>query len=155
MTVLIVYATNSSGTEQAAHIVRDVLSAAGHPVEMKRAYHADPGELSNYDLVVLGSCTWDNWVDGKRVEGQLQEHMQQFADQLNGMSFPGRRFAVFALGDSSYSRFCGAADILEELVSAISGAKVGETLRVDGFFFDPERNRQLVADWARSVAKAA
>jgi flavodoxin I len=154
VTALIVYATNSSGTEQAARIARDVLVDAGHTVNLKRAYHADPEEMGNYDLVVLGSNTWDNWVEGKRLEGQLQEHMRAFIERIPSGSLAGRRIAVFGLGDSSYNRICGAADLLEELVAKLGAVKVGDTLRVDGFFFNPERNRKRVADWTRSLARA-
>jgi flavodoxin I len=149
--VLVVYATNSSGTQEAAHLVRDTLTGEGHTVDCRRVYHVHPTELGSFDLVVLGSCTWDNMVEGKRVEGQLQQHMQQFADQLTDGQYAGSRFAVFGLGDSSYNRFCAAADHLEKLVGRIGGAQVGETLRIDGYFFNPERNRAAVANWARAL----
>lgn len=135
--------------------MRDVLVDAGHTVDCRRVYHVEPNELGNCDLVVLGSNTWDNWVSGRRTEGQLQEHMRAFVERIPSGALAERRVAVFSLGDSSYNRFCGAADILEELVTKLGAVKVGDTLRVDGFFSDPVRNRRRMADWTRSLATAA
>ena len=154
MKVLIVFATNSSGTFEASKIVRDVFVANGHTVRLKRAMHARGDDLQAADVVVLGSCTWMGASPtGKPIEGQLQEHMEAFVAKLKGTMFPGKRFAVFGLGDSSYTYFARAADHLERFVKQAKGEKVGPSLKIDGFFFDLDQNLKKVETWATAVER--
>ncbi len=156
MTTLIVYATNSSGTMLAAELASRVLQAANHTVTLKRANAVDPGDFKLYDLVVLGSCTWGLVINGQWMQGQLQNHMYDLQQKLvtEQHIFPGKKFAVFALGDSSYTHFCAAADHLQGLVNDLGGELIAEPLRIDGWFFRPKQNEKLLTDWAGSVAAA-
>lgn len=154
MTTLIVYATNSSGTMLASELVRDVLKQHGHTVTLKRAGAVEPKEFNNYDFIVLGSCTWGLVIDDQWTQGQLQNHMYDLQQKLikEQRIFPGKKFAVFALGDSSYTHFCAAADHLQDLVNDVGGELISEPLRIDGWFFHPEQNEKMLIDWANSVA---
>jgi len=155
MNIRLIYATNSGGSQEAGKIISDVLTSAGHVVTLKRANEASAEDLATPDVVILGSCTWERLDEKKQLlEGQLQEHMFAFAQSLAGKTFPQQRFAVYGLGDSSYTIFCGAADRLEELVASVQGQQVGPTLRVDGFFFHLDENQQKVRAWAEGLGKA-
>jgi len=155
MTVLIVYGTNSSGTETVSHVVADQLKKAGHEVRVVHAPDATATMLPEYDVVLLGSCTWDGIFDGKtRLEGQLQEHMQHFVDGAKGIRLDSRPFAIFALGDSSYQEFCAAADHLEKFVQEVGGKLIVPSLRIDGYYFNEDKNNQAVEGWTQSVIKA-
>ncbi len=151
MTILLVYATNSSGTYNASQMLAEVLTAAGHVVTIHRANHVEPQDLTAYDLVILASCTWEKFVDGKKLEGQLQEHMEQLAVKCQGFRCDHQRFAVFGLGDSSYQYFCGAVDYLEKLVKNVGGDLIVPSLRIDGYFFDRENNDKAVTAWAKDI----
>ncbi|MBI3572584.1 MAG: flavodoxin family protein [Candidatus Kerfeldbacteria bacterium] len=152
MHVLIVYATNSSGTRQAAEIAADVLEKKGHTVTVQRAQDTEAEHISAADFVVLGSCTWEKIMpDGKRSEGELQQYMDDLKQRLKDQKFPGKRFAVFGLGDSSYSDFCAAAPMMEFMIHAWGGTLKAPTLKIDGFFFHLPENRQRVKDWADHV----
>lgn len=151
MNVIIVYATNSSGTYQAASLIREILESNDHAVKFQHARDTAPKDLSGYDLIILGSCTWERLEQGHRLEGQLQQHMHELASQLHSHPLPGQAFAVFALGDQSYTDFCQAADRLEDVVADVGGTKVAETLRVDRWFFNLERNRLQVREWAKGL----
>lgn len=157
MKTLIVYGTNSGGTFRASELIRDVLVDQGHTVTLQPAKTTDPNDLGTFDLVILGSCTWDYFKGQERREGWPQEHMVELQDKLLQANkiFPGHRFAVFGLGDSSYTVFCGAVDHLIQLVNDLGGELIGEPLRIDGFFFHPEENEQRLRDWATTVAAAA
>lgn len=152
MKTLIVYATNSGGTQIVAEMIGQVLSQAGQTVAVKRASEPDAAELAGYDLVVLGSCTWERFEGNKHLDGQLQEHMYALVQQLTGRKLPGQAFAVFGLGDSGFSHFCAATEHLEKFVDDLGGRLVGPTLQIDSFFFNPDVNRQRVRDWATSLA---
>ncbi len=154
MHITIIYATNSGGAEQAARQLSEYFRRQGHAVTLKRASEAQANDLQRGDLVILGSCTWMGQVGERVEEGQLQEHMQALLDQATKKRYPGQRFAVFGLGDSSYTNFCAAADHLERFVQASGGRQVGSTLRFDGFFFDLDRSRERVNGWARELQDA-
>lgn len=156
MTTVVIYATNSSGTRLAAELVGHVMQNLGHTVTLKRANAVAPAELKKADLVILGSCTWERFENKQRLEGQLQQHMYELQQKLYDQKvlLPGRKFAVFALGDSGYTDFAAAADHLVRLVNDLGGEVVGEPLRIDGWFFHPERNEKLLTTWAESVAAA-
>lgn len=154
MNVLIVFGTNSSGTFEASKLVRVVFEEKGHRVTLKRANRANPEDVAKSDAVVLGSCTWELVTpEGKRIDGQLQQHMLEFSEKLKSKKFSGKRFAVFGLGDAAYTHFAMAADHLERLVKSVRGQQVGPTLKIDGFFFDLDGNSKKVMDWAESVAR--
>lgn len=152
MNILITYATNSSGSQQVADIVADVLKQSGHTVTTKRAYEPGADDIGSYDFVVLGSCTWERFEEKKRLDGQLQQHMFELVGKMHDQSFPKKPFAVFGLGDSTYTHFCAAADHLEKFVSDMGGTLVAPTMRIDGFFFKLEEHRQQAEDWAKKIA---
>lgn len=157
MTTLIVYATNSSGTRLAAELAGQILQRKGHVVTLERADAVAPKELKKFDLVVLGSCTWERFEGKQKLEGQLQQHMYQLQQKLYDQKIllPGWKFAIFALGDSSYTKFAGAADHLAQLVQDIGGEIVGQPLKINGWFFHPEQNEKLLTVWTEKVAASA
>lgn len=141
MKLLLLYATNSGGTEMAAQIVVQQLSA--HTVDMKRVIEANPDELSGYDAIILGSPSWD--FDGK--EGQPHDDFWEFKKKMEGKSFEGKKFAIFGLGDSSYKIFTGAVDELERWVADWKGTKIVDSLRMDKFYYKQAENMQLIEQW--------
>lgn len=154
MNIFLVYGTNSSGTAVVAQTVAESLRAKGHTVTVQHARDTQPSELaSECDVLLLGSCTWERFTpEGKRLEGQLQQHMY---DLIERSTVPAqRRCAIFALGDASYTDFCAAADHLEAAVERWGGKLIIPTLRLDAYFFDLKNNRRKVDDWAKSLVNA-
>lgn len=154
MNILIAYATNSGSTKEAARVAQEVFEAAGHSVVLKRANAVNPSEFSSYGLIVFASCTWELITPTRRFEGQLHAHFIALRDKLKGKEFPESRFAVLGVGDSTYTNFCIAANHLVALVRQLKGTQVGETLRLDKFFFHLPENRRIVKTWARSIVTA-
>ncbi|WP_152205467.1 flavodoxin [Marinobacter changyiensis] len=67
---------------------------------------------------------------------------------------PGRAFGVIVLGDSSYGdTFCGAGDLMEEVLLEMGGHKVGETLRIDALETTEPADEALpwVRNWIRQL----
>lgn len=153
MKILLIYATNSSGTFQVTEIIRQGLEQAGHRVTVRHARDTKIGDLKKFPVVILGSCTWELFIDGKRFEGQLQEHMHALVHSTNGQTFPKTQFALFALGDRSYTEFCHAADLLEAFVHDVQGQSIGPTLRIDSWFFNINQNRANVQDWTTNLTQ--
>ncbi len=152
MKTLLVYATNSSGTFQASQVIRERLEQAGHAVTLRAAQETQPADLKKFPVVILGSCTWELFVDGQRLEGQLQEKMHALVHSAHDLKLPKTTFAVFGLGDRSYTDFCQAADLLEAFVHDIGAKCIVPTLRIDSWFFEIHRNRQAAAEWAEQLA---
>ena len=142
------YATNSGGTFMASEMVQSTLSKHNHTVTVKQVHETMPDEFANYDLVVLGSPSWD--YEG--AEGQPHEDYRPFMEKATGKIFANKPFAIFGLGDRSYTIFTGAVNHLEEFVKKLQGKLVVESLRIDGFYFDQEKNVKLVEEWAEKLA---
>lgn len=155
MNILLVYATNSGGTYVASGHIADVLRGQGHDVTVVRANEADPAAMKRAGLVILASCTWE-WIeaDGKKLEGQLQEHMREFLDRSSGVKLAGKKFAVLGLGDSSYTDFAAAADHLESFIKKMGGVLAAPSLRIDGFYYSLSINRTAVEAWAGKILTA-
>ncbi len=150
---ILIYGTNSSNTYSTGCLAAEELKASGFEVQVLSAAEATPADLEPSDLVIFGSCTWSKpSPDGHELQGQLQELFERFAESLKGKQFPGKKFAVFGLGDSRYVKFCAAADSLEQLVKDIGGTQVGSSLRVDGM---PHGQEETIKAWARSIAQLA
>ena len=141
--IIIIYATNSGSTYLAGKIVQATL-AAENSVVLKKASDTKPAELDQYDIVILGSPNW-NFGD---KEGMPHETMLQFMIESHGMAFPDKKFAVFSCGDSSYAYFCGAVEHLEKFVSGLQGILIVDSLKIDGYYFDLEKNSRLAEQWA-------
>lgn len=156
MNVLIAYGSNSGGTMVASEMVGAIFAERGHQVTLKRAHTVDPQELRRYEFVILGSCTWLHYEGTTILEGQLQEHMLAFRQKLieQNTILPGHPFAVFGLGDESYTETCAAADKLVDIVNDVGGQLVGPPLRITGFFFQPKENEQKIRDWAAGLVAA-
>lgn len=153
MNILVIYGTNSGGSAVVAETIAKRLTAAGHTVSIQHARETAPADLQRpADLIILGSCTWERFTsEGKRLEGQLQQHM--FALTEATQEPINRQFALFGLGDSSYTNFCAAADQLEAAVQRWDGQMIIPTLRIDGYFFDLATNRQRVDAWAGKLVE--
>jgi flavodoxin len=150
--ILIIYGSNSSNTYTAARLIEAEFKASGAEVTLLSAAEARDCDLAPYDLVVLGSCTWSKpGPDGQQLQGQVQELFGRFAESLRGKEFPGKKFAVFGLGDSRYTEFCAAAEKIEQLVSDLKGEQVGSPLKVDGL---PQASEDSIKAWARDIAQA-
>lgn len=150
MNILLIYATNSGGTFLASEIVQNTLTSHNHTVTVKNVREADLGELANFDAIIFGSPSWD--YEGK--QGMPHEDYLPFLEKAQGKTFAGKPFAIFGLGDRSFTYFTGAVDHLEEFVKKLQGKLIMESLRIDGFFFNQEANSKLVADWAEKLASA-
>lgn len=150
MNILILYATNSGATDIVSQIVGDTLTAQGHTVTRKQVHESSPDDLGQFDAIVLGSPSWD--FDGK--EGQPHEDYFPFMEKLGDKTFENKPFAVFGLGDSSYTVFCGAVEHLEALVAKLKGKKAVESLKIDGFYYKQDIHTEATKAWAEQLAKA-
>lgn len=147
MNIIVLYATNSGSTFMAAQVVADVLKQAGSQVTLKNVNEADPNSLINYDLVVIGSPSYD--YEGK--EGQPHEDISSFLSKLSKEVIQNKKTAIFGLGDASYMEFCGAVKVIEKILGDFGSKQVAESLCIDGFFFQQDQNTQKLSDWTKNL----
>lgn len=149
MKVLVVFATNSGGTQLASDLLKETLSKNSHEVVVKEVRETNADEFSAFDLIVFASPSWD--YEG--LEGQPHPDYRQFMENSKGKTYNGKKFAVLGLGDSSYTYFCGAVDHLEKFVKEIGGNLIVESLKIDGFYLDQSGNTEKIQKWAENLSQ--
>lgn len=141
---LVLFGSTTGNTEYTAETIAKNLKNRGIEVELKNAADADVGELScDYDALLFGSSTWGD------DEIELQEDFASFLESMDGVSLSGKKVGVFGCGDSSYTYFCGAVDVIEEKAGELGGDVVVTSLKIDG---DPGDVLTEIQDWADSIA---
>ncbi len=143
MDTLLIYATNSGGTAQAAQMIADILTSKGHTVTVKEAKNAGPTDITAAPFVIMGSPSWD--YNG--MDGQPLPEMVELIDRCKDIQLEGKPCAVFGLGDSNYTYFCGAVTYLEAFIKRAKGTLVLPSLKVDGFYMRPEAGEHITK-WA-------
>ncbi len=138
---IIVYGSETGNTESVAEVIAAALEDANFQITLKEVTQASVDELEDYDLILLGSSTWGD------EEKELQADMVDFYDDLEGADLSGKSTAAFGCGDSDYTHFCGAVDLLEERLEQIGATLLDEGLRIDG---DPDDDD--AQEWAKQIA---
>ncbi|MEK7543518.1 MAG: flavodoxin family protein [Patescibacteria group bacterium] len=148
MNILLIYATNSGSTAEAANIIADVLTGKGHAVSVKNATTVTPEDVLAAPFFILGSPSWNH----DDLEGQPLPEMEEFIARCKDIKLNGKPCAVFGLGDSSYTYFCGAVTYLEAFIKRAKGTLIVPSLKVDGFYMKPGASENITK-WAKEVAE--
>lgn len=141
--ILIVYGSTTGNTESVAEHIHGVLSKAGHQVSIKNAADVSPRNLAEgSDMVLFGCSTWGD------EDIELQDDFLPLYEELDLAGLSGRKVAVFGCGDTSYTHFCGAVDVIEEKAAQSGAVVVCASLKIDG---DPDMAE--AAAWALEAAR--
>ncbi len=144
---IIVYGSNSGETEWIAETIGEVLRKSGFDVSIKDVVDIqDPEELLNYDLILLGSSTWNF--------GELQQNMKAFEPELQKLNLAGKFAAAFGSGDKQgyADYFCKAVDILEEDLLRCGAEIVMPSLKVDESE-DRDKREEIIKKWTEELVK--
>ncbi len=146
MKAMIIFGSTTGNTEAMSEIVSKSLTENGMDVTVQNVTNASVDDLKGEnDLVLLGCPAYGE------EEIELQEDFEEFYEQMSGVDLGGKKFAVFAPGDSSYEHFCGSVDFLEEKIKELGGEIVDNGLKIDG---DPDDEEDEISDWSAGLAKA-
>jgi len=156
MKAFVLYGTTSGNAEFLSQFVQSGLEGAGYEVVRKNVKDADVADLMNFDLVVLGSSTWDGpkqeglsmKEQSAHVQGRLQVDMRAFVEKMDGIDLHQKPVAVFGVGHYSYTYTCNAANLLEEAVKKANGKLIVETFRVTDV---PDLSVDAIETWASSI----
>jgi len=113
----IFYGSSTGNTQHVAKLVGAAWE--GEEVDVLNVRKAKPEELSGYDLIILGTSTWD--------DGQLQDHWARFIRKLDEVDLAGHKVAIFGLGDQAGfpDQFVNAMATLDEKARALGAAVIG------------------------------
>lgn len=145
--ILVAYGSLTGNTQMVSERIADHCKAQGHAVTLQNIGELAPEDLTTYEVLVLGSSTWD--------DGQLQVDAQGIVDQFNRspVSLTGTRYATFGCGDSSYVTFCLAVDTLADLLKKAGSKQLISGLKIDGFPEMPE-NITAIEHWSLQLTNS-
>lgn len=139
--VLIVYGSTTGNTEGVAEEIGKILNANAIPTTIKNASEVNAAGLgAGYDTILFGCSTWGD------EEIELQDDFVPIYDNLDQAELSGKKVAVFGCGDSSYTYFCGAVDVIEQKSQSL-GAKI----IVGSFKIDGDAEPAEIETWTREV----
>lgn len=138
---LIVFGSTTGNTEGVADDIGKILNRNGIPTQIKNAAEVPPAGLADgYDAVIMGCSTWGE------EDIELQDDFVEIYETMDKVGLAGKKVAVFGCGDSSYTHFCGAVDVIEQKAEALGAKIIVGSLKIDG---DPEASE--VEAWAAEV----
>ena len=123
-----------------AETLRDHLQAQGHVCPL-----FDEAELTDIDpsrfLLIVSATTG---------QGDIPPNLQPFATALADRApyMKGWRYALIAMGDSSYEHFCGAGRRLDELLQELAADALVPHLEIDATLEDEPEVAALA--WLKS-----
>lgn len=147
MRVLLAFATYSSGTDLATNLVVDVFTKNNIKIEKKDIREVTFEDLHQANVIIFASPSWRT----RKGDGQPHEFFLDFIERMEGQTLPGKLFAIVGLGDTAYTNFCGAVDVLENFVKGLQGTLIYPSLRIDGFYFNQAENEQKIKNWAHNL----
>ncbi|HZJ08711.1 MAG TPA: flavodoxin [Trueperaceae bacterium] len=126
---VVLYASMFGATEIVAERVADELTARlGAPVASRDITWFDPADLAAYDLIVIGSSTWN--------VGQLPSDMSVKLPQLAQLDLSGKMLALFGTGDQlGYpDTYLDAVGIIADELAG-TGAKLIGSIAIHDYTF--------------------
>ena len=137
MNIAIVYDSSTGTTAKAAQAMGKMLEDHGHQCHVQRVVEADPREVSQADLICIGS-----WVKGLFIIRQHPtEGTMRFIEQLDNLS--GKNAAVFC----TYKLAIGST--MRQMAKPLEGK--GANVLGQFKYRGPEPNSQFAA-FAASLA---
>lgn len=152
MQITIVFATYSNSTAIASQHLFNSFQSAGHTPLLVEAAQATVETLESPDILIFASPSWD--YNGQ--QGMPHEDFTALQERLAQTKLDGKPTAVLALGDSSFTYFCGAAGHLTAWLKDKGGAEIIPALKIDQFYANEVAAQQQIDDWSKEIlAKTA
>ena len=121
---LIVFASLTGNTEECATIVEEALADLGVDVEVVDSMQAEPEDLLDVDICIIGTYTYGN-------DANLPDEFVDFYEELSEIDLTGKVFGAFGSGDHFYDKFCQSVDDFADKLASIGAIKGAESVKVD------------------------
>jgi sulfite reductase (NADPH) flavoprotein alpha-component len=165
----ILFATESGNAEALADAARKAAGKLGFAARVLDMADATPAQVASaQNLLVIAST----WGEGDPPQRAVDFHAALMAD--DAPRFDGLRYAVLALGDRAYAKFCETGRLFDERFAALGATRVADRIECDldyevpatawiGATLDslqaelgePEAGAVIHVDFARPAAGAA
>lgn len=121
MKAAIIYTSITGNTDVLAEQVYKEMHTSGISAELIAIddFHYDT--LTNYDIVLVGTYTWDN--------GEIPLEMEELFSAFETQQVKHIRTGIFGTGDSFYPYYCGAVDLFRDMLYVHTNLTV--TLKVE------------------------
>jgi sulfite reductase (NADPH) flavoprotein alpha-component len=145
--VLVVFATQTGQAEAIAWQTGRALHAQGRPVRVL--------SLNDVDAATLRAAQRALFVVSTYGEGDAPDGASLFAERWMGTTetLPTLRYALLALGDRQYDRFCGFGRALDAWLQSTGAVPVAPRIEVDNG--DPAALADWHAQWGGGEASGA
>lgn len=123
--ILLAFATQGGQAERIALHSAAALRAGGRVVDLRAVSSLSPGELAGYDNALFVAATFG--------DGEAPDAARRFTRELHAGSpaLAGCKYAVLALGDRNYARYCGYGIALDERLGALGATALFPRIDVD------------------------
>jgi sulfite reductase (NADPH) flavoprotein alpha-component len=122
----VLYATESGNAEALAGKTRADAAKRGFAAKMLDMADADLATLNNAGTIIAIVSTWGDGEPPQRAAPFYRALMSDGAPRLDGL-----RFAVLALGDSSYAQFCETGKVVDARFEALGAMRAAERIELD------------------------
>jgi sulfite reductase (NADPH) flavoprotein alpha-component len=124
--LLILYATESGNAEALAGKAKQDAAKRGFAVKILDMADATVEQLQNAGTILAIISTWGDGEPPQRAAPFYRALMAENAPKLDGV-----KFAVLALGDSSYAQFCETGRVVDARLAALGGSRAAARVDLD------------------------
>lgn len=122
----ILYATESGNSEALAGAAKRDAQKRGFAPKLIDMADADLSVLKDAGNLLVIAATWGEGEPPQRAAPFMRALMADDAPRIDGL-----KFAVLALGDSSYAQFCETGKLIDARLEALGGARVADRVDCD------------------------
>jgi len=143
--IQIIYASTSGNVEAVCLKISDILNSQNIESSMHRAEKTDFSIISDNDLFILATSTWEH--------GEINPFFNKLLAEISQNNMARKKAAFVGLGDTRYEQilFCKGADILREAFLKSGGQELLTTLKING---EPYQQMDtLVATWTNRLVE--
>jgi sulfite reductase (NADPH) flavoprotein alpha-component len=124
--LLVLYATESGNAEALAGKVKQDAAKRGFAAKILDMGDATVESLKGAGTIIAIVATWGDGEPPQRAAPFYRALMAESAPRLDGV-----KFAVLALGDSSYAQFCETGKVIDRRFEALGATRAADRIDLD------------------------